>query len=675
VHPMRVSGRWTRGHVLGVLGALIAAVALLAGCGGSSKKSSSTTSTSSSATTSSSTTSAQTQATTTPSTSTATSGVAASWSQPNANLAGTRDVSSSISSSNVSKLGVAWKVALTGKTGEFGNFATTPVVVNGVAYFQDLDSDVYAVNMSTGKLVWRTPYNSPNEGPDGVNVVGGTVYGATSSNAFALSAATGEQLWSKKLIRNAGEGIDMAPAVNDGTVYVSTVPGNAKGFYTGDGQAILWAMNAKTGAVKWKWHEVPPNLWGNVKVNSGGGQWQPPTFDSQGHLYLEVANPAPFVGDKSYPGKKVYANGSSHPGPNLYTDSVVELNPANGKLIWYYQLTPHDIHDWDLNNQAIISQINGQEAIISAGKGGIAIANNAQTGKLLWKTPIGKHNGHDNDGLITEHSVTGNGKLAKTPYSIEPSALGGVESPPATDGTTAYFAVNDLSMKVTSQTVLGLTGLTTAPGEMVALDQATGKVKWDHHFAHSPYGGATVSNDLVWTTTFDGTLWALNKNTGAAVWHTKLPAGSNSTVAIDGDTVLTGAGYPEGKGQKATFVAYRIGATGASSSSGASTKSSASSSASAVSVKAGMKVFDTAGCATCHTLAAAGSTGTVGPNLDQLKPSDAAVVKQVTNGGGGMPAFGSTLSKTQIQSVALFVSSVAGKPVKHPVKKTGGGGP
>jgi mono/diheme cytochrome c family protein len=93
-----------------------------------------------------------------------------------------------------------------------------------------------------------------------------------------------------------------------------------------------------------------------------------------------------------------------------------------------------------------------------------------------------------------------------------------------------------------------------------------------------------------------------------------------------------------------------------------------------VSVKAGMTVFDST-CASCHTLAAAGSTGTVGPNLDQLKPSDALVVHQVTNGGGGMPAFGSSLSKSQIQAVALFVSSVAGKPVKGKVKKTGGGGP
>ena len=86
-----------------------------------------------------------------------------------------------------------------------------------------------------------------------------------------------------------------------------------------------------------------------------------------------------------------------------------------------------------------------------------------------------------------------------------------------------------------------------------------------------------------------------------------------------------------------------------------------------------MKVFDSS-CASCHTLAAAGSTGTVGPNLDQLKPSDALVVHQVTNGGGGMPAFGSSLSQTQIKSVALFVSSVAGKPVKGKVPSSGGGG-
>lgn len=73
----------------------------------------------------------------------------------------------------------------------------------------------------------------------------------------------------------------------------------------------------------------------------------------------------------------------------------------------------------------------------------------------------------------------------------------------------------------------------------------------------------------------------------------------------------------------------------------------------------GEKIFATT-CSACHTLSEIGATGTVGPNLDQLKPSEAAVVKQVTDGGGGMPAFGSTYSKSDIESVAKFVSSYAG---------------
>jgi len=73
---------------------------------------------------------------------------------------------------------------------------------------------------------------------------------------------------------------------------------------------------------------------------------------------------------------------------------------------------------------------------------------------------------------------------------------------------------------------------------------------------------------------------------------------------------------------------------------------------------AGKEVFlGTSGCAGCHTLADAGSTGTIGPNLDDLKPSHDAVVAQVTNGGGGMPAFGDSLSQEQIRDVAAYVSS------------------
>jgi cytochrome c5 len=199
-----------------------------------------------------------------------------------------------------------------------------------------------------------------------------------------------------------------------------------------------------------------------------------------------------------------------------------------------------------------------------------------------------------------------------------------------------------------------------------------------------------VSNDLVFTTTFNGKLIAMNRSNGLIVWQQQLSAGTNSPLAIEGDTLVTAASYADGAGQTPEIVAYSLSApsgggastgtstsgstgTSTSGSTGTSTTGGGSSSAGAASVKAGMSVFEST-CASCHTLAAAGSTGTVGPNLDQLKPSDALVAHQVTNGGGGMPAFGSSLSKAQITSVAAYVSSVAGKPVKGKVKSSGGGG-
>jgi outer membrane protein assembly factor BamB len=124
-------------------------------------------------------------------------------------MANTRDVASAITSSNVSKLGVAWTVPLTISTAHTdGAYATTPVIVNGVVYVQDLDSDVFAISLATGKVLWTHDYNSPNGGPDGVNVAGGVVYAATNRAAVALNAATGAQLWSRTLIGNDHEGID-----------------------------------------------------------------------------------------------------------------------------------------------------------------------------------------------------------------------------------------------------------------------------------------------------------------------------------------------------------------------------------------------------------------------------------------------------------------------------------
>ena len=240
---------------------------------------------------------------------------AAAWPLPGGNLQNTRAVVGPINSSDVAKLGVAWCVPIesTGAARSAGltdGYATTPVVAGGVMYTQDLESNVMAIKLATGRVLWRHDYGSPNGGPDGVNVAGGVVYAATNHAAVALSAATGRQLWSRTLTRNDHEGIDMAPGYNHGTVYVSTVPVNPRvGQYLGGAKGILWALNASTGAPEWSWDEVQ-ELWGNPGINSGGGLWDPPSFDAQGNLYIGIANPGP-IGQTGWP--KGYPWGTSRP--------------------------------------------------------------------------------------------------------------------------------------------------------------------------------------------------------------------------------------------------------------------------------------------------------------------------------------------------------------------------
>jgi alcohol dehydrogenase (cytochrome c) len=493
---------------------------------------------------------------------------AAAWTLPGADLQNTRDVASAITASNVAHLGVAWCVPVesTGEARSVGltdGFTATPVVVDGVVYLQDMESNVMAIRLATGTVLWTHNYSSPNGGPDGVNVAGGIVYAATNHAAVALTAATGRQLWSRTLTGNDHEGIDMTPGYNHGTVYVSTVPVNPTvGEYLGGGKGILWALNARTGAPEWSFDEVQ-NLWGNPAVNSGGGLWDPPSFDAQGNLYIGIANPGP-IGEGGWP--KGYPWGTSRPGPDLYTDSVVKLSPA-GKLLWYYQLTPHDLYDWDLQNSPVLSTAHGQPVVIDGGKAGILVELSAQTGKLLWKLPVGVHSGHDNDGLLAENATPASRIPLPATFVLEPSVLGGVESPLATDGSTVFAAVNNLAVRMTVHGVAESgkafeASIGTATGEMVAVSQDTGKIIWDDKLPSSPYGAAAVTNGVVFTTTYSGYLYAFSAATGAILLKTPLSSGDNAPVAIDGDYVIAGAGVQAPETARQLIIAYKVGADG-----------------------------------------------------------------------------------------------------------------
>jgi outer membrane protein assembly factor BamB len=467
---------------------------------------------------------------------------------PNGNTSNTRYAGGPIDSSNVSKLESAWSLPITTKS-EYGSYSSAPVISNGVVYSQDLESNVQAIDLRTGKVIWTKKYESPDQGPNGLVVQGGMVFGATTSAAFALDEKTGEQVWSVTLARNEHEGIDMAPGYHEGIVYVSTVPGNTTQFYKGEGVGVLWALQAKTGKRLWHFDTVPENLWSseNVSINSGGGLWYSPAFDAQGDMYIGTGNPAPFPGTNQQPW------GSSRPGPDLYTDSIVKLNAKTGKLVWYYQLTPHDLYDRDLQDPPILATVGGRQVVIAAGKAGFVIALDAATGKLIWKRSVGTHNGHDNDGLYAlKHEYS---KL-KMPETVYPGLLGGVIAPMATNGSTVFVPVVNHPVTINTQAEPSEPG--PATGELVALDTATGAVKWTHKFATPAFGAVTAVNDLAFVTDYEGNLYAFAANSGSIVWEDKLPAGTNTGVSISGDMLVAPAGLPVESGQTAELTAFRL---------------------------------------------------------------------------------------------------------------------
>lgn len=469
---------------------------------------------------------------------------------PNVDLANTRSVEGPISTKNVKELEVAWTVPIPGQGG-FGSHASSPIVAEGVIYSQDLASNVQAIEQESGEVLWTKAYEDPNLGPNGVVVADGRVYGATASAAFALDQESGKEVWSVPLTRQGTEeGVDMAPGYHEGIVYVSTVPTNPTAQYPAGGVGILWALNGKTGKKLWSFDTVPKGLWGNPQVNSGGGLWYPPAFDGKGSMYFGVGNPAPFPGTPEEPW------GSSRPGPNLYTNSIVKMNGRTGKMQWHFQLTSHDVYDWDLQGPPMLVKAGGRNLVLAAGKAGIVIALDPDSGDLVWKRPVGRHNGHDDDGLI---AMRGEYEKLKTPFTVYPGALGGVIAPMSTDGETVFAPVVNSPATMTSGAEKTEGGGETS-GEIVALDVAGGEVEWSYEFPGAPaYGATTVVNDLVFVTTFDGKVSAFDTSSGRLAWEASLPTATNAGVTIEGDTVIAAAGLPQAEGQTAQLVAYRLG--------------------------------------------------------------------------------------------------------------------
>jgi outer membrane protein assembly factor BamB len=480
---------------------------------------------------------------------------AGAWPAHNYNLSNTRATTQTpINSKTVSKLKIKWTFKFP-YIGQFGAYTSNPIVLDGVVYIEDPDSNVYALNRQTGAVMWKHLYKSvtPSGGPNGLALGYGLLFGATEGAAFALNPKNGAQVWMHKLIGNKVEGIDMTPQLYDGKVLISTIPGSSANFYQGGAFGTVYSLDAKTGKTIWSFQTVKggAKLFGNPKVNSGGGLWYPPSVDDHGRVFLSVANPAPLYGTPKFP------NGSSRPGPNLYTDSLVALDGQTGKLLWFRQVIPHDLRDYDLQVDAITATVPIKgvqtEVELVAGKMGKVYAYRADNGQHLWTLPVGKH-------------LNDTGLLPKKPLTVLPGIFGGVETPMALAANRLFVPWLNFPVHASATGLAGGLGFNfkTGTGGLTAVNAGTGKVLWQNKLPSENFGAATVANDVVFTSTYAGTIYAFDTTTGKTLWTKKASAGINSFPAIDGDTLLVGAGSPGFfKNPHYELIAYSLSGTGA----------------------------------------------------------------------------------------------------------------
>jgi alcohol dehydrogenase (cytochrome c) len=464
--------------------------------------------------------------------------ISGNWPLPQGDYSGTRSAQgSNIDSSSIGDLKVAWTFDITAP-GLFGSITSQPIVVGDTVYIQDMQSNVFALDKTTGKQKWEAKYDVSSIGPNGVAVGYGMVFAALSETGevVALDSKDGSEIWRQKIGSFPGEGIDMAPIVYDGLLYVSTVPGTgAASFYAAGDRGVLYALDVRTGEVAW-WFDTTNGGFNAVAVSGGGGLWYAPSVDSDGNIYFGVGNPAPWPMNPDCP------NGECRPGNNEYTSSMVSMDPKTGAVRWFYQDAPHDLLDLDFQATPILTtvSVNGTDTPIAIGSGktGHVVAVRQDTGEVVWNTPVGMHQ-NDTPGapLPTDGSSS----------EVYPGSLGGVETPLAYANGTVFAAYLDYPQYETGTGPddKAQVGYDQGRGGLIAINAADGSVKWEVKLDTLPVAAMTVSNDVVFAGGIDGHFAAYSTDTGDEVWSFDAKNGFNAPPAIAGDWLFIGAGAPK----------------------------------------------------------------------------------------------------------------------------------
>jgi alcohol dehydrogenase (cytochrome c) len=459
------------------------------------------------------------------------------WPTYNGDYSGRRySTLSQINSSNVKNLRLAWMYRLApGPEGIVGNgqIKSTPLEINGVLYFTVPDH-VWAVDARTGRELWHYRWESKGGihiGNRGVGVYENWLFFETPDcHLVSLNMKDGKERWNKEVCDLDQEYYaSVAPIVIRNHVMVGV---------SGDDLDIpgyIESRDPETGELQWRFYTEPrpgepgSETWpsADAMIHGGGMTWVPSTYDPELNLmYFGTGNPQPVLA------------GKGREGDNLYTESIVALNPDTGKLAWYFQPSPHDTHDWDAVQTPVLFDgiWKGQKRkmVAQASRNGYFFVLDRTNGQHLLTTPFIKTNwasGIDAKGRPIRNKAK------------DPSPDGTLVSP-ASDGASNWPPPSynpDTGMLYVSAhraySVFYLTDLEDKPegwggvdrsvyseSYLQAIDYKTGKVTWSHHWPSGSglSGWLSTAGKLLFGGDPAGNFLAFDPENGNLLWHTRL---------------------------------------------------------------------------------------------------------------------------------------------------------
>ena len=483
-----------------------------------------------------------------------------SWPTYNGDYSGRRfSTLDQINSSNVQQLSLAWASRYTSTNAATGVvIKSMPLLVNGILYLSS-PNNVWAVDAHSGREIWHYTY-PPNTGSTignrGVAMYENWLFvEVPDSHLVSLDAATGKERWKVEI---ANPKLDytstVAPIVVGNHILVG-IGGDHL-----DNPGFLESRDPETGALQWKWFSTPRNgepgieTWPDEYASAHGtGQtWIPGTYDPELNLYyLGTGNPNPVMAEKS------------RKGDNLYTCTIVAINPDTGKLVWHYQVSPHDVHDWDASQTPVLvdGEIDGKprKLLVQAARNGYFFVLDRTNGQHILTKPL-------IDTLNWAKGLNANGQPipdpAKFPATdgvlVSPSSNGATNwPPPSFDPETGLFYVGTnrpysmFFLTDTDPRPEGWGGLDSAVGNdggaLLAIDYKTGNIAWRHDW---PSGSGvvamlTTAGKLLFTSNGNNFI-AFDPRNGKILWHTGLtatPSNAPMTYLLDGKQyVLVAAG-------------------------------------------------------------------------------------------------------------------------------------